>query len=235
MSGHSKWSKIKRQKGASDTKRSNLFTKLAKNIAVAARNGTDPDMNFKLRMAIDKARSFSMPKDSIARAITRGSGKSEGEKLETAIYEGYGQGGVAIIAEVVTDNKNRTVSEIKHIFSKYNGNLASAGSVAWIFDLRGIITLKEAKLTEEQELALIDVGMLDLEHDDDGSTIITELDKLQPVEEAAKKKGLTVSETSIGYVAKEKIDPANEEKIITLLSALDDLDDVTNVYTNANV
>jgi transcriptional/translational regulatory protein YebC/TACO1 len=142
---------------------------------------------------------------------------------------------VAIIAEVVTDNKNRAVSDIKHTLSKHDGNLAGTNAVAWKFDLRGIISIKESNFSEVQELALIDAGLLDIQNDDDGATIITEINQLQRVEEEARKKGLTVTEAAVGYVAKEKIAPTNEAKTIALLSALDDLDDVTSVYTNANV
>jgi len=234
MSGHSKWSKIKRQKGAKDAKRSNLFTKLSKNISVAARDGVDPTMNFRLRMAIDKARSFSMPKDSIERAIAKGGG-DDGATLSTVLYEGFGPDGVALIIQVVTDNKNRTVSEIKHAFSKNGGNLGGSGSVAWMFDIRGVITIKEPKLSEDQELVLIDSGLIDVQPDESGATLIVEFDQLQKATEAVTEQGLTVEEATAAYIPKESITPENEEKIIQLLDALDDLDDVDNVYTNANV
>ena len=146
MSGHSKWSTIKRAKEIKDNKRSGLFTKLSKAISVAARDGSDIDMNFKLKMAVDRAKSLSMPKDNIERAIKRGSGEDSGERIESIIYEGYGPGGVALIIEVLTDNKNRTVSNIKHILSKHNGSLGGNGSVMWMFDAKGQIILKKDKM-----------------------------------------------------------------------------------------
>ena len=235
MSGHSKWATTKRQKATVDAKRSSLFTKLAKNISVAARDGADPKANFKLRIAVDKARAFSMPKENIERAIAKGSGTGEGARLESVLYEGFGPLGAAIMVEAVTDNKNRTVSEVKNVFSKHGGNLGGANSVGWMFDLRGIIIVTQPTLSDEQELTLIDKGVIDIQPDESGTTIITRLDALPAVKEEAEKLGLTISEASTGYVAKEKVHPTEEEKILSLLNALDDLDDVNNVYTNAEL
>ena len=167
MSGHSKWATTKRAKEGKDAKRSSLFTKISKIISVAARDGADPEMNFKLRMAIDKAKTFSMPKENIDRAVKKGSGDSGETRIENYIYEGYGPGGVALILEVLTDNKNRSASNIKHIFSKFGGNMGAEGSVRWMFETKGQITLKQSQLTEEDELKIIEAGAEDIENEDD--------------------------------------------------------------------
>lgn len=235
MSGHSKWATTKRAKAIVDSKRSSLFTKLSKNISVAARDGADPKMNFKLRIAVDKAKEFSMPKDNIERAIARGAGTGEGVHLETVLYEGYGPGGVAIMVEVITDNKNRAFSEVKHLFSKQGGNLGSAGAVAWMFQPRGVITLKQPTITDEQELELIDLGVVDVLTDPEGATILTEPEALQKVRERCEQLGLSVTEATPSYIPKEKMPAQNESALISFLDALDDLDDVNNVYTNADI
>lgn len=235
MSGHSKWATTKRAKASVDAKRSGLFTKLSKTIAVAAREGADPAMNFKLRMAIDKAKAMSMPKDNIERAVARGSGTDTGIALETLLYEGFGPDGVALMIQVVTDNKNRSSSEIKHVLADHGGNLGGSGSVAWMFDLRGIIRVRETTVSEPQELTLIDAGLLDSRKDDEGTTLIVSLEQLQKASEEAIRAGLTVEEASTGYIPKEHLHLDNDEKIIALLEAIDDLDDVENVYTNADI
>lgn len=235
MSGHSKWATTKRQKAAVDAKRSSLFTKLSKNISVAAREGVDPTMNFKLRMAIDAARGYSMPKDNIERAIARGSGASGEGQLETVMYEGFAPGGIAVMAEAVTDNKNRTAAEVKNAFSKGGGNLAGSNAVAWMFNPRGIIVIKETAMPEDQQLALIDVGMVDYEAGDEDSTIICEFDALQGCEKKLREMGFTVTEAATGYVAKEKTKPADPTAVTSVLETLDNLDDVTNLYTNADL
>lgn len=235
MSRHSKWSTIKRQKAAADAKRSSVFTKLANAISLAARDGSDPTINFKLRMAIEKAKAFSIPKENIERAITRGSGTGRGGGLETVTYEGFGPSGIAIIVEAVTNNRNRTAAAVKHVFSQHGGNLAGSGSVAWMFNQRGIISIRETTLAEEQELALIDAGMVDTESDNENLAIITPLEDLQAVERVAREAGLTVLEASSGYVAKEKGQPENVEQLTALLEALDDLDEVSTIYTNAAI
>ncbi|MBI4090662.1 MAG: YebC/PmpR family DNA-binding transcriptional regulator [Candidatus Komeilibacteria bacterium] len=233
MSGHSKWATTKRQKEEVDAKRSGLFTKLSKNISVAAREGTDPKMNFKLRIAIDKAKAASMPKDNIERAVARGSGAGGGQ-LERVLYEGFGPEGIAVMVEAVTDNKNRTFSEIKQYFSRNGGNLGSANSVGWMFELRGVIEISSA-LTDEQELVLIDAGLLEVRTHGEGQLLNTELSKLQAVKERAEKLGMTVVEASTGYVAKELLTPKKEEAVLAFLDGLDELDDVDSIYTNANI
>jgi YebC/PmpR family DNA-binding regulatory protein len=235
MSGHSKWATTKRQKEIVDSKRSSLFTKFSKNISIAAREGADAKTNFKLRIAIDKAKEASMPKDNIDRAIARGAGTGTEAQLERVLYEGYGPEGIAIIVEAVTDNKNRAFSDVKHYFSKNGGNLGSGGSVAWMFDLRGIIRIAETALTDEQELELIDLGLLDLQSDPEGSTLITTLDKLQSVKEGAEQLKLTVKDSSAAYLGKELVKPKNEEVVVKFLDGLDELDDVDTIYTNAEV
>lgn len=211
MSGHSKWSTIKRAKEIKDGKKSNLFTKLAKNIAVAARSGSDLDTNFKLRMAVDNAKSFSMPKDNIERAIKKGSGEWDGGPIEELIYEGYGINGTAILMKILTDNKNRTLNNIKYILSKRGGNLGSSGSVLWMFDLKGEIIIDQDKLSDEEELKIIESGAEDIIKKEDHIIIITASDDLQ------------------------KIKVEDEEKLLALLDALDEDDDIDKVYTNADI
>ena len=234
MSGHSKWATTKRQKAAVDAKRSSLFTKFSKNISIAARDGADSTSNFKLRIAIDQARAVSMPKDNIERAIARGSGGSGGAQLEHILYEGYGPEGLALIVETITDNKNRTISEIKHYFSKNGGNLAGNGSVSWMFDERGVITVSDKALSEEQELALIDHGLLDVRRNG-GITLITERGKLQEAKETAETLGLTVGEASLAYMPKDSVSPKDSERLANFLDGLDDRDDVHTIYTNADI
>ncbi len=232
MSGHSKWATIKRAKASTDAKRSNLFSKLSKNIIVAAREGADPSMNFKLRMAVDKARAFSMPKDNIERAVKKGSGDTDGARIESQLYEGYGPGGVALIIEALTDNKNRTVSNIKHILSKAGGNLG--GSVLWMFDTKGQIILDKKELSEAEELNIIEAGADDINKDEE-TKVITNIDDLERVKDNLQSKGLTVQSSEMIYLAKEKVTPSNSEKLLKLLDTLDDDDDVNNIYTNADI
>lgn len=235
MSGHSKWATTKRAKEAKDSKRSSLFTKLSKNIAVAARDGADPDKNFKLRMAIDKAKAFSMPKDNIERAVKKGSGEGDGERIVSYIYEGYGPGGAALILEVLTDNKNRSVSNIKHIFSKHGGNLGASGSVQWMFEAKGQIVLSSEKLSEEEELKVIEAGAEDIESDGDSVIVITALETLENVKNKIQESGFNVESSEIIYKAKDKIAAEKEEQLLKLMEDLDEDDDVNNIYTNADI
>ncbi|MBT4850183.1 YebC/PmpR family DNA-binding transcriptional regulator [Candidatus Parcubacteria bacterium] len=234
MSGHSKWSTIKRAKEAKDAKRSNIFTKLSKNIVVAARGGSDPDTNFQLRMAMDKARALSMPKDNIERAIKKGSGEDEGGHIESLLYEGYGPGGVAIIIEVLTDNKNRAISNIKHILSKRGGNLGNDGSVKWMFETKGEIVLDKKEINEDEELKIIEAGAEDIVNDEE-IKIITSIDDLEKVKNQLQEFGFDVKTSDMIYLAKDKVEAKDEEKLLGLLDALDDDDDINNIYTNANI
>lgn len=234
MSGHSKWSTIKRAKEAKDAKRSNLFTKLSKNISVAARDGADLETNFKLRIAVDKAKTLSMPKDNIERAIKRGSGQTGEGQIESLLYEAYGPEGVAMIVEVLTDNKNRSVSNLKHILSKHNGSLGSSGSVMWMFEPKGEIILDREKINEDEEMKLIEAGAEDIVTDEE-IKIITNIDDLQKAKEEISKAGFEVKSSEMIYLAKDKVTPKEEEKLINLLDALDDDDDINNIYTNADI
>ncbi len=235
MSGHSKWATTRRAKAVTDAKRSNLFTKLAKNIAVAAREGADPTMNFKLRIAVDKAKEFSMPKDNIERAIARGSGQGGGQAVETILYEAYGPEGVALLIEGVTDNKNRSAGNVKAILSKNGGTLGSSGSVQWQFKLQGVLTIKADKLTDDQELQLIDAGAEDFLQLDDSMQIISAPENLEKVKQQTQALNLTLSDAALEYRPKELITPSDPDRIIRLLELLEDDEDINNVYTNADV
>jgi YebC/PmpR family DNA-binding regulatory protein len=236
MSGHSKWATTKRAKETKDARRSGLFTKLAKNIMVAARAGVDSEMNFKLRIAIDKARAYSMPKDNIARAIKSGSGLGEGAQIESLVYEAYGPGGTALIIEALTDNKNRAVANLKHILAKHNGNLASSGSVLWMFERKGEIIINKDRPSEEEELQIIEAGAEDLAVDNEGEVkVITNLENLEKVKNNLQNKGFVIQSSELIYVPKEKLKVAKAEPLLNLLDALDDDDDVNNIYTNVDI
>jgi len=236
MSGHSKWATTKRRKSVVDAKRGSQFTKLAKLIAVAAKDGADPESNFKLRMAIDKAKSYSLPKDNIERAIARGSGQGGGQTLETIIYEAYGPEGAALLIETVTDNKNRTVSDIKNILAKHGGHLGSAGSVKWQFELKGVIHLKTNQLNEEQQLQLIDLGAEDIVVDEESALVICPPEILQNLKQKIQSANWPeILEASTDYQAKDNLQLKQPQKMIGLLEALEESDDVNNVYTNAAI
>lgn len=245
MSGHSKWSKIKRQKGATDAKRGNLFTKLSKNITLAAKTGGgDPEMNFNLRLAVDKAKIGNMPKDNITKAIKRGTGELEGGTLEEITYEGYGPGGTAILIKTVTDNKNRTVSAIKHILNKYQGSLGGPNSVAWMFTQRGVIRLNEindkptsAKASvgrEKMELKAIDAGAEDIISENDDIIIYTAPTELQKIKENLEQGGTEVEYAELEMIAKDQVEITPEQKntLEKLLEALAENEDVDDYYTN---
>jgi YebC/PmpR family DNA-binding regulatory protein len=234
MSGHSKWATTKRAKEVKDSKRSGLFTKLSKNITIAARDGQDLDANFKLRMAVDKAKSLSMPKENIERAIKRGAGVGGGENIEHLIYEAYGPEGVAMIIEVLTDNKNRAVSNIKHIFNKANGNMGSSGSVMWMFAIKGELLLKNTSLSDDEELKIIESGAEDIIKDEQVS-VITDKEMLASVREKLLANNFVIEESNIIYLPKEKVSVQDEDKLLRLLDALDDDDDVDSIHTNANI
>lgn len=239
MSGHSKWSKVKQFKGAIDAKRSANFTKLAREIEIAVREkGPDPGMNFRLRMAIDRARSGNMPKDSIERAITRGSGTDDGVQVESLRYEAYGPGGSGLIIECLTDSHNRTANDVKHILSKNGGTLAASGSVAFQFDHKGVVratTIPKDK-RDEVELSLIDAGAEDIRDEEGETTIISAPADLAKVNEAAAKAGLAVSSAEFEWLPKNTVtlDEAAGQAVGKLIEVLEENDDVSSVFTNAN-
>ena len=234
MSGHSKWSTIKREKGAKDAKRGAIFTKLGNQIAIAARGGTDPALNSSLALAIEKAKNANMPMNNIQRAIDRVSDKSAAQ-LEEVVYEGYGPGGVAIMVEAATDNKNRTFPEVRHAFTK-GGAIAEPGSVAFQFERRGVITLDVVGDADEMLLSVLDAGAEDAMVDEGELIVYTAMKDLRAGRDALAMVPLKVKDAELQYVATNTVpieDKATEEKLFRLLEALDDLDDVTNVYNNA--
>jgi YebC/PmpR family DNA-binding regulatory protein len=236
MSGHSKWSTIKRQKGVNDAKKGALFTKLGHGIAIAARSGSDPDMNFSLRLAIDKARAANMPLANIQRSIDRGSGKLGGEQIVDVLYEGYGPDGVAILVECSTDNLNRTYPEVRLAFSKHGGRIAEKGSVAYNFNHKGLIRVNSKG--EEVLLLAIDAGADDVEEEETDTVIYTDPKKLAEVRDKLKSQNLTISEAELTYVPINTVkisDPATAGKILRLMDALDELDDVSAIYENFDI
>jgi YebC/PmpR family DNA-binding regulatory protein len=239
MSGHSKWSTIKRQKGANDAKRGALFTKVAREIAVAARvGGGDPDANYRLRLAMDKARSINMPADNIKRAIERATGGGEGEQYEEIVYEGYGSGGVAVLVEAMTDNRNRTAAEVRSIFSKAGGQLAGTGAVAWQFEPRGLITVaRDGVDADEVALTAIDAGAVDVDTETDPIEIYTEPHDLESVRTALDGAGVPIDEAESAMLAKQTVtlDAEHVRKTMRLVELLEDLDDVQRVTTNVDI
>lgn len=233
MSGHSHYATIKRQKAATDAVKGNVFSRHAKNILVAAKGGGDPDLNFKLRVAIDKARADNMPKENIERAIAKAT--SEGGNLEEVIYEGFGPAGVSVIVEAATDNKNRTAQEIKNLFDKSGGRLAGPGAVSYNFESKGFLLVKKAENAEAQMLALIDAGAEDLTEVEDGIEVYTHPESLSTLRKKLLDAGFTITETEIQMKPKttmEITDPTQEEKIIKFLDTLEENDDVQKVYSN---
>lgn len=244
MSGHSKWSQIKRQKGAADIKRGQMFTKLARAISLAVREGggsDDPNNNFKLRLTIEKAREINMPKDNIKRAIDRGAGKGEGASmLQQIIYDGYAPFGVAVLIETVTDNKQRTAAELKHLLEHNGGNLADSGSVSYLFKRQGLITISKTDLSEDKILdKVLEAGAVDLEKGEDNIyEIYTEAGKLHEVKEELEAFGLKTDSSELIYTPTTVIpifDKKQAEKIIKVMNELEDLDDVQKVYANFDI
>ena len=236
MSGHSKWATIKHKKAATDAKRGKIFTTIIKEITIAARDGGgDPESNPRLRQAIANAKSANMPSDNITRAIKKGMGELPGVNYEETIYEGYGPAGVAIMMACLTDNKKRTVANIRHLITKYGGNLGENGSVSWMFDKKGQITLKANSVDEEKvfEVAL-EVGAEDFEVDGDFIIISTDPSDIMSVLDGLEEKGYEVESANIDMVPKnlQNVDSDKEESVITLLEALEDHDDIKAVFTN---
>jgi YebC/PmpR family DNA-binding regulatory protein len=238
MSGHSKWATIKHKKAALDAKRGKVFTRLIKEIMIAARSGGDPDMNPRLRTAVTAAKAVSMPADNIKRAIMRGTGELEGGQIDEFNYEGYGPGGTAVIVSVATDNKNRTVSEIRHLFSKHGGNLGEQGSVAWMFDRRGQILIEGEKAKEDDLMNLVlDAGAEDLRSDGENWEVLTAPENLSSVQEAVQKAGIPVVSAAVAMIPKNtvQVEGKNASGILRLTEALEEHDDVQNVFSNFDI
>ena len=238
MSGHSKWHTIKHKKAALDSKRGKVFTRLIKEIVIAARNGGDPAANARLRTAIVAAKSLSMPADNIARAVKRGTGELEGATIEEVMYEGYGPGGVAVLVAAATDNRNRTVSDIRNIFSKQGGNMGEPGSVAWMFKRRSTIAIEKTQATEDQLMELlIEAGGDDLRDDGDSWTVLSEPMAHEAVLEAIHKAKIATVNAEIAYVPDNliKLEGSQAKSMLRLYDALDDNDDVQNLYSNFDI
>jgi YebC/PmpR family DNA-binding regulatory protein len=240
MSGHSKWHTIKHKKGALDAKRGKIFTKLIKEITVAARTGGsgDVDSNARLRKAVNDAKAQNMPNDTIDRAIKRGTGELEGVNYEEITYEGYGVGGVAVMVETMTDNRNRTVAELRHLFSKNGGNLGEAGSVAWMFDKKGLIVVdKEAKPEDELFEIAIEAGADDLQDEGDVFEIYTAPENFEAVETAIKAAGIQPQAAEISLIPQNyiRLEGADAKQMLKLYEAIDDHDDVQKVYANFDI
>lgn len=241
MAGHSKWSTIKRKKGANDAKRGKLFTKLGKAISVAARNGKDPEMNAALRVAIDNAKRANLPKDNIEKAILKGAGELPGVVYEEITYEGYGPGGIAFVIECLTDNTNRTVSFVRSTLTKAGGSLGNAGSVTYMFEKKGVVRVAAEDLgemsTDDVELLAIDAGVEDILSEEGGMTLYTTRDGLAAVTEALESAGVVISSADVELVTANMIDV--DEKIAAslerIIETLDDNDDVNKISTNANL
>ena len=239
MSGHSKWHSIKHKKAVVDARRGQQFTKLARAITVAAREGGgDPEGNSALALAVQKARDASMPKDNIERAIAKGTGEGgDTDQIQTVIYEGYGPGGVALLIEALTDNRNRSGSEVRHAFSKYGGSLGEPGSVAYLFDKRGVITVDASRYGEDDLMSAIDAGAEDIARDDDVLEIICEPADVPAVREALEQSGVEIEGADIAQRPRSRV-PVQEAvapKLMRLIDALEELDDVAAVHSNYDI
>lgn len=239
MSGHSKWASIKHKKSATDAKRGKIFSKIIKEITVAARlGGGDPAANPRLRTVILKAKDANMPADNIKRAIQKGTGELEGVNYEEIAYEGYGPGGVAVMAEVLTDNKNRTVSEVRHIFSKYNGSMGETGCVSWMFDTRGLIAVEKGTVDEDRLMEIsLDAGAVDVSDAGDNFEVITDPGDLEDVKRALADGGIAYSLAEVTKIPQTTVHLEGKEAIqmLTLLAALEDNDDVNEVHANFDI
>ncbi len=240
MSGHSKWSTIKRAKGAKDAKRSAVFTKIAKLINIAARDkGGDLDTNFSLRLAVDKAKAANMPKDNIEKAIKRGTGELEGGQIEELIYEGIGPANSQFVLRVLTDNKNRSAANIRHLFSKAGGAL---GSVMWNFEIKGVVmVLKEnipgGKMDDDMELELIDLGAEDIKQEEEGITIYSPVNELSKIKTFLQEKNIATESADIEYVAKDEAEISEDDtaKVEKFIESLEEDEDISDYYTNLNI
>jgi len=239
MSGHSKWHSIKHKKGAIDAKRGRMFTKLIKEITIAARiGGGDPEGNPRLRKAIQDAKGVNMPADNIKRAVQKGTGELEGGQLDEIMYEGYAPGGVAMLVDVVTDNRNRTVSEIRHVFSKNGGNMGESGSVSWMFHKKGYVAIEKSKADEETLMTLaIDAGADDFESDESSYEIYTSPEAFEGVLNAIKSKGIETMTAEVSMIPQTyvKVEGKTAQQVVKLMEALDEHDDVQHVYANFDI
>jgi YebC/PmpR family DNA-binding regulatory protein len=239
MSGHSKWASIKHKKAATDAKRGKLFTKLARAITVAAREGGgDPAGNHTLAAAIEKAKGYSMPKDNIQRAIDRGTGEGDAGQIERVVYEGYGPGGAAVLVEALTDNRNRTGSEIRHTFDRHGGSLGEPGSVAWQFEKKGVVIVDGERYGQDDLMAAIDAGAEDVVDDDDALKVTSEPARLTAVREALERSGVDIESAEPAMEPKavvEVTDPAEARRLVRMIDALDDHDDVDDVHANFDI
>jgi YebC/PmpR family DNA-binding regulatory protein len=237
MSGHSKWHSIKHKKGVADARRGQEFTKLANAIAIAAKDGADPEMNFKLRLAIDKAKSVNMPNVNIEKSILRGSGQLKGEQIEEILYEGYGPGGIAVMVLCATDNKNRTLTDVRTALIKNDGRLAEAGSVAFQFEQKGIISL-EAEDPEKAALSAIDAGAQDVEEDGNSLTVYTSAKELNMVRQNLQELRLKIESAELAYVPQQTVEIKEAEvarKVLKLMDSLEELDDVSATFSNFDI
>jgi YebC/PmpR family DNA-binding regulatory protein len=241
VSGHSKWSSIKHKKGAADIKRGKLFSKLSRAIIVAAKEGgADPDSNLALQNAVEKARSYSMPKDNIERAIAKGAGEGAGgQAFETVVYEGYGPGGVAVIVETLTENRNRTAAEVRHTFSKYGGNLGTDGSVAWMFERRGVVLVPADGVDEDAlMLAAADGGADDVSDDGSSFEVTSAPEALRGLRQAIEEAGFAIESAELTMLPKTTVELTEESAartVVKLVEALEELDDVQEVYANFDI
>ncbi|OFW32254.1 MAG: transcriptional regulator [Candidatus Aquicultor primus] len=239
MSGHSKWATIKHKKGREDAKRGKLFGKLSRAIMVAARNGSNPDMNATLANAIEKARSYSMPADNIDRAVKKGAGELEAVNYEELTYEGFGPAGVAIMVDVMTDNRNRTASDVRHVFTKYGGNMGASGSVGWMFDRKGVIAVDKSHPIGEDELFTfaVEAGAEDMTDEGDQWQITTDPTELNAVKKAFEQHGIPIALSEISMIPKTPVELTKDEavKVLRFMDALDDNDDVQDAYGNFDI
>ena len=239
MAGHNKWSKIKRKKGVADAKRGALFTKLIREITVAAREGGgSPEFNARLRLAVDTAKAASMPAENIERAIKKGTGELEGTRYEEVTYEGYGPGGVALFIECLTDNTNRTVADVRYALTRYDGSLGTGGSVAWQFDRKGQIVIDASRHSEDTVFeAAIEAGAEDVDGDGDEFVVTTDVQRFNAVQDAIRGAGIGASSAELTRIAKTEVSVGGRdaEKLLKLLEALEDLDDVQKVHSNADI
>ncbi|MHB0875143.1 MAG: YebC/PmpR family DNA-binding transcriptional regulator [Anaerolineae bacterium] len=238
MSGHSKWSTIKRKKGAADAKRGQLFTKIAREIQIAARDGGDPDSNFKLRLILEKARGANMPKENVERAIKRGSGDDKDTQMEEINYEAYAPHGVALIVQTLTDNRNRTVAEVRRIFTRAGGSLGESGSVSWLFEEKGYMAVQTDGVDpDEVAMVAIDAGADDVVSGDEVIEVYALPSDFRSVQQALEKGGYTIRDADLAMIPKTQVElsPGETLQVMRVIDALEDIDDVTNVYSNLSI